>query len=41
MKSLGYSSTWATTCFINGGCGAKVFAHTNGRGDFVLFDELG
>jgi len=41
MKSLGYSSTWATTCFINGGCGAKVFAHTNGRGDFVLLDELG
>ena len=41
MKSLGYSSSWPTTCFINGGCGARVFAHTNGQGDFVLFDELG
>ena len=41
MKSLGYSSSWPTTCLINGGCGAKVFAHTNGKGDFVLFDELG
>ena len=41
MKSLGYSSTWATTCFINGGCGARVFAHTSGQGDFVLFDDLG
>ena len=41
MKSLGYSLTWRTTCFINDGCGSPVIAHTNGRGDFVLFDSLG
>ena len=40
MKILGYPLTYPTICFINGGCGAKVFAHTNGNGDFVLFDEL-
>ena len=39
MKALGYSVTWTTTCFIGEGCGAEVFGHTNGHGDFVLFDE--
>lgn len=41
MDSLGHPATWSTQCFIHGGCGADVFAHTNGYGDFVLFDELG
>jgi hypothetical protein len=41
MQSLGYPATWPTSCFISGGCGETVFAHTNGFGDFVLFDELG
>ena len=42
MKFLGYSLTWRTACFINGGCGSTgIFAHTNGLGDFVLFDSLG
>jgi hypothetical protein len=41
MRALGYARTWPTLCFINGGCGEAVFAHTNGFGDFVLFDRLG
>lgn len=41
MKKLGYSLTWETTCFIDDGCNAVVYAHTNGYGDFVLFDDLG
>jgi hypothetical protein len=41
MQVLGYSRTWKTFCFINGGCGTEVFAHTSGFGDFVLFDRLG
>src|SRR5215469_11020182 len=41
MQVLGYPATWPTACFIAGGCGAQVFAHTNGFGDFVLFDYLG
>lgn len=41
MQTLGFPRTWQTLCFINGGCGEKVFAHTNGFGDFVLFDNLG
>jgi hypothetical protein len=41
MKILGHHRTWSTLCFIDGGCGKEVFAHTNGYGDFVLFDELG
>src|SRR5580704_759180 len=41
MQSLGHPATWPTECFIAGGCGALVFAHTNGHGDFVLLDELG
>jgi len=44
MKELGYPLTWRTACFIgvgNVGCGATIFAHTNGAGDFVLFDALG
>ena len=41
MQALGYPLTWPTTCFISGGCGSPVFAHTNGHGDFVLFNELG
>jgi hypothetical protein len=41
MQALGFTATWATHCFINGGCGRQVFAHTNGYGDFVLFDSLG
>jgi hypothetical protein len=41
MKKLGYPLTWETHCFIDGGCNAAVIAHTNGSGDFVLFDQLG
>jgi len=44
MKALRHPLTWRTTCFIgegNVGCGAETFAHTNGDGDFVLFDSLG
>jgi hypothetical protein len=41
MQVLGYSRTWKTVCFINGGCGKSVFAHTNGFGDFVLLNRLG
>ena len=41
MDALGYSLTWKTKCFIGPGCGTTVFAHTNGYGDFVLFDKLG
>jgi hypothetical protein len=41
MQVLGFARTWRTFCFINGGCGKSVFAHTNGFGDFVLFDNLG
>jgi hypothetical protein len=41
MQVLGYTATWPTECFIAGGCGKRVFAHTNGFGDFVLFDKLG
>lgn len=40
MRRLGYPLTYPTKCFINGGCAKPVFAHTNGHGDFVLFDEL-
>jgi hypothetical protein len=41
VRATGYPITWPTTCFIDGGCGKSVFAHTNGDGDFVLFDSLG
>jgi hypothetical protein len=41
METVGHRRTWRTLCFINGGCGEEVFAHTNGYGDFVLFDRLG
>ena len=41
MEILGRRRTWLTLCFVNGGCGKEVFAHTNGYGDFVLFDRLG
>src|SRR6185437_2752375 len=42
MQALGYPATWPTVCFINPEhCRAQVFAHTNGFGDFVLFDRLG
>jgi hypothetical protein len=41
VKRLGRPLTYRTTCFIGGGCGAQVFAHTNGDGDFVLLDTLG
>jgi hypothetical protein len=41
MQVLGHPLTWPTTCFINPGCSASVFGHTNGFGDFVLFDDLG
>ncbi len=40
MEVLGYPLTHNTRCFIDGGCGASVYAHTNGDGDFVLFDHL-
>ncbi len=39
MKSLGYSATWRTKCFL--GCTRTVWAHTNGHGDFVLLNDLG
>jgi hypothetical protein len=39
MRALGHPATWPTDCFI--GCTQQVWAHTNGFGDFVLFDELG
>lgn len=41
MDALGYPLTWQTRCFIGSGCGKTVYAHTNGHGDFVLFDALG
>src|SRR5437667_6007206 len=41
MEVLGHPLTYPASCFINGGCGAAVFAHTNGNGDFVLLDSLG
>lgn len=41
MQVLGYPLTWPTTCFITQGCNASVYGHTNGYGDFVLFDDLG
>jgi hypothetical protein len=41
MKVLGYPLTWATYCFLDEACGTRVFGHTNGVGDFVMFDELG
>lgn len=42
VKELGYALTWKTHCFITGGCGEHgLFGHTNGDGDFVLFDSLG
>jgi len=42
MQALGYPATWPTVCFLNPEqCRAQVFAHTNGFGDFVLFDRLG
>ena len=42
MQALGYSLTWRTYCFLDGGCGETgLFGHTNGDGDFVLFDALG
>lgn len=40
MKPLGYPLTWRTPCFITPDCGKMVYAHTNGAGDFVLFDDL-
>jgi len=42
MEALGHASTWETHCFLPGGCGQQgLFGHTNGFGDFVLFDALG
>jgi len=41
MKVLGHSATWITTCFLNPECQRQVWAHTQGHGDFVLFDDLG
>ena len=41
MKALGHPLTWVTQCFINPKCSAVVWGHTNGYGDFVLFDNLG
>jgi hypothetical protein len=41
MRILGHPLTYPTKCYIAGGCGANVFAHTQGHGDFVLFDGLG
>lgn len=41
VKRLGCKRTWLTACFIDGGCGRPVWGHTNGFGDYVMFDELG
>jgi hypothetical protein len=41
VDHIGYALTYPTTCFITGGCGGQVFAHTNGNGDFVLLDSIG
>lgn len=42
MRALGYPKTWPTTCFLRPNeCQQSVFGHTNGFGDFVMFDELG
>ena len=41
MDVIGHPLTYRTTCFINGRCGDAVYAHTNGNGDFVLFNSLG
>ena len=41
MERIGHPLTWKTTCFIGAGGGATVFGHTNGYGDFVLFEHLG
>lgn len=41
MRVLGRPLTWLTTCFVNPACNETVWAHTNGDGDFVLFDSLG
>ena len=39
MEELGHPLTWTTHCFLDGGCGRQgLFGHTNGFGDFVLFD---
>jgi hypothetical protein len=39
VKKLGYKLTWRTTCFLR--CDSPVWAHTEGNGDYVLFDSLG
>lgn len=41
MEKLGYARTWKTKCFLTSACHTEVWAHTNGNGDFVLFDGLG
>ena len=41
MKFHGHPVTWETRCFISSSCNKTVYAHTNGYGDFVLFDSLG
>jgi hypothetical protein len=44
MIVLGYPRTWLTYCFLPNGCESRVWGHTNGTGDFVLFvllDSLG
>ncbi|MGE3274175.1 MAG: hypothetical protein AB7O67_03620 [Vicinamibacterales bacterium] len=42
MEKIGYPATWVTHCFLDGGCRQQgLFGHTNGFGDFVLFDALG
>jgi hypothetical protein len=42
MEKIGYPATWVTDCFLDGGCRQQgLFGHTNGFGDFVLFDALG
>ncbi|MDD9883006.1 MAG: hypothetical protein OXU62_00480 [Gammaproteobacteria bacterium] len=41
MKKLNHKATWVTKCFIDSGCNEEVYAHTNGYGNFVLFDDLG
>lgn len=41
VKQLGYAATWRTKCFLRDDCNEEVWAHTNGYGDFVLFDDLG
>lgn len=38
VQGVGVRRTFPTDCRH---CGGRIFVHTNGYGDWVLFDELG